>query len=292
MKIVRKGKVALYTGLAFAVYCFLAGAMIAFCDDNGKAIRDADRQRVSEILRQSSSHRVAEGLARERYQLLCDLTPDHHFPLYTMGFPACIAVFPKERSDRVYVEVWGSDWPQTNEIHGYLYCILCYQRTNGKIRQIYRADFRVAEVTQLAGKGRPEISSISDYVRSEGGKFSERISRFAKNDLAANREYIAYEYQTVISTLMVYPLSVGKSPDNPAGWETYFLERDPLSNTAMSPGDFYRKYGLPISAQEWKAIQNSAVPSPLVFSPHPLTSSKPMKRPRKASERSRDKIVP
>ena len=217
--------------------------------DNERLMSAADKQGL-QILRETNEFRRASELAHERYAT-ARLESYFHGRTSWGSFFGVEALFPALRSDRMYLVVFRLHWPtETSKERN---VVLCYQRTNNKLKLVY--SFRYIFPDRVAYRAQKPRTFL-EYLHSSGFVPVGRISRNARKDISAVRDYVRYGVVPYTGTLGPYMTSeISKNGlVDPA---TYQIENDPFTNKEIKEEEFYRRYGLPIAKRELELLKRS-----------------------------------
>ncbi len=180
-------------------------------------------------------------------------------------------LFPVGSSDRAY----AIELPSNDNWYRPHYRVSCYQRKNGRDVLVYRVDLE--ERDRILKKRRPakkvaRIQSLLDYltdytitgyVALEGRHQREhlitfavrgRLTKFARSDLSAKRDYVEYGVSLGENALYVSLFPANQGSAYTSG-EVYALDYDPYRKVTLKDDQFYLEYGLPVAKQELPRLQ-------------------------------------
>ena len=207
----------------------------------------------------------ANRLAMERYELYYKAGDSIGASLWSTGEQQFAVYFPIGRSDRMYFLGLGLYWPPSKKNEGYIHSemknfVFCFERKGAQANLIYRIalDTRYWHPERDEEDRTPKVAlshlDIRDRLKACGYGIIGKISRYARKDLATERDYAEYTYVPYTNSLIAWLASQSKDGiswgDNASH---YSVSGNPF--TKAQENKFYRKHGLPVTKQELAEIQ-------------------------------------
>ena len=210
----------------------------------------------------SNIHDIAKG----RYEIvkqLATLRRETFFWLLNDSDGEYELLFPIGRADRVYLLTEDGTDLSVDESH---FRIDCYQRYSSRLRHVYST-----ELSCIPLKSSGNINCLNDFLNklefmSETTAEHRSVdyclalkastSSSIRRDLTAVRDYAEYGYNPMNDVLFSALISDHKPNETRMQAESswYCVDQDPITLQPLGADVFYKKYGLPLSADEVQAV--------------------------------------
>lgn len=246
-----KARLPLFPTLVFAFASVsLTAAPAASCQASQS---EFERQAAAE-LRQMRSNPGAMGAALRRHRLVEELLSRFHISCGNVfGGAFTDPIFPAGRADRAYVWI---DAPMPGTGGEYVQLLDCYQMRNGRLRRTWRIS--LDSVPQPVSKG--PVHSLAELLKRFGFVPLGRLTRDVRHELDMRQDLVEYYWQAPIDRLVVEWLACPEQAFNhgPPCNDSYDLDEDPITGATLANGQFYAKYGLPVSHYEFPLFHSAA----------------------------------
>ncbi len=162
----------------------------------------------------------------------------------------CTAMFPVGKSDRMYLVILSAYWFAGSSNGSNIpsakpqYLLLCYQHNHGEDRLVYRIELSPSHKPSEGNRPSGD-SNILEKLRYNGFAVRGDISKVAKAELSANRNYAQYTYIPYTNSLVAW-LSNNSTDGVKYGddFDQLELGKDLITAKNIENREFYRKYGL------------------------------------------------